>query len=156
MKNAHTGTTTPYRTRDDTLYDEDAIHARIAGVNAIVCASGDPINKELIDQLPDSVGIIATYSVGFEHVDVEAARARGIAVTNTPDVLTDATADIAILCLLGAARRAAESDKFLRAGQWERWHSTLLLGTHLGGKRLGIYGMDASAAPSQTAREDLG
>lgn len=119
----------------------DEIVARSAGMDGIICAGGDPFNAELFGRLPDSIGIVATYSVGYEHVDVEAAKKRGIAVSNTPDVLTDATADVAMLCLLGAARRAAECDQLVRNGEWKRWHSTFMLGTHLGGKRLGIYGM---------------
>ena len=85
--------------------------------------------------------VVATFSVGYEHIDVAAARARGIVVTNTPDVLTEATADIAMLCLLGAARRASEGDRMVREGRWVGWDAMLLLGTHLGGKRLGIVGM---------------
>ena len=72
---------------------------------------------------------------------MDAAKARGIVVTNTPDVLNDATADVAMLCLLGAARRGAEGDRLVRAGEWIRWHSTMLLGVHMTGKRLGIFGM---------------
>jgi glyoxylate reductase len=95
----------------------------------------------VIQQLPDSIRAIATYSVGHEHIDLDAARARNIIVTNTPDVLTDATADIALLCLLGAARRAKESIELMRSGKWSRWEANTLLGVHLGGKNLGILGM---------------
>lgn len=84
---------------------------------------------------------IATFSVGFEHVDVDAARARGIVVTNTPDVLTEATADIAMLCLLGAGRRAFEGEALVRTGQWTGWTPTQLLGLELDGADLGIVGM---------------
>ena len=70
-----------------------------------------------------------------------AARDVGIVVTNTPDVLTDATADTAMLCILAAARRGAECDRFVRGGGWDRWHTLLMLGTHVSGKRLGILGM---------------
>jgi len=87
------------------------------------------------------VRAIATFSVGYDHIDVEAAKARGIIVTNTPDVLTNATADVALLCLLGAARRQCESTAVLRGKRWGRWDATSLLGVHMTGKRLGILGM---------------
>jgi len=79
--------------------------------------------------------------VGYEHVDVAAAAKRGIVVSNTPDVLTDATADIAMLCLLGAARRAYEGMDMLRTHNWVGWTPTQLMGVHVTGKRLGILGM---------------
>ena len=91
---------------DDTLYDGPALIRAAAGCDGIMCAAGDPLNAETIGGLPPSVRMVATFSVGYEHIDVAAAAKRNIAVSNTPDVLTDATADIAMLCLLGAARRA--------------------------------------------------
>lgn len=126
---------------DDVKMSADEIIAKSEGMSGVFCSGGDPMNADTMSKLPDSVKIVSTYSVGFEHVDVEAARANDIVCTNTPDVLNDATADVAMLCLLGAARRASEADRFIRAGKWKAWHSTLLLGVHLGGKRLGIYGM---------------
>jgi len=87
------------------------------------------------------VRILATFSVGYAHVDVAAAAKRGIAVSNTPDVLTDATADIAMLCLLGAARRAHEGMHMLRTHNWVGWTPTQLMGVHVTAKRLGILGM---------------
>jgi lactate dehydrogenase-like 2-hydroxyacid dehydrogenase len=130
-----------------TLNEADAPLGRDGLLNAaqgqaglLVCAS-EKMDAELIAQLPDSVRIISTFSVGYEHIDVAAALARGIVVTNTPDVLTDATADITMLCLLGAARRANEALAMVREGRWVGWDSTMLLGTHVTGKRLGIFGM---------------
>jgi lactate dehydrogenase-like 2-hydroxyacid dehydrogenase len=111
------------------------------GQSAIICCSSEQFTAEALAQLPESVRIISTFSVGYEHIDVPAARERGITVTNTPDVLTDATADITVLCMLGAARRAYEGQRLVRAGQWVGWNTTMLLGTHMSGKRLGIYGM---------------
>ena len=90
---------------EDRIYSAQGLADAGKGMDGIFCAGGDPVTAEVIGRLPESVGIIATYSVGYEHVAVEAARARGIVVTNTPDVLNDATADVAMLCLLGAARR---------------------------------------------------
>ena len=126
---------------EDRLYTEDGIVTGSEGQDGILCAGGDPMNARVVEQLPENVRIVATYSVGYEHVAVDAAKARGIVVTNTPDVLNDATADIAMLCLLGAARRGAEGDRLVRAGEWVGWHSTMMLGVHVTGKRLGIFGM---------------
>ena len=126
---------------EDRIYSKDDLVAGSEGQDGIFCAGGDPMTAGCIERLPDSVRVIATYSVGYEHVAVDAAKARGIVVTNTPNVLNDATADVAMLCLLGAARRGAEGDRLVRAGEWIRWHSTMLLGVHVTGKRLGIFGM---------------
>ena len=126
---------------EDRIYSKDDLVAGSEGQDGIFCAGGDPMTAGCVERLPDSVRVIATYSVGYEHVAVDAAKARGIVVTNTPNVLNDATADVAMLCLLGAARRGAEGDRLVRAGEWIRWHSTMLLGVHVTGKRLGIFGM---------------
>ena len=126
---------------EDRIYSKDDLVAGSEGQDGIFCAGGDPVTAGCVERLPDSVRVIATYSVGYEHVAVDAAKARGIVVTNTPNVLNDATADVAMLCLLGAARRGAEGDRLVRAGEWIRWHSTMLLGVHVTGKRLGIFGM---------------
>ncbi|MBS0547843.1 MAG: D-glycerate dehydrogenase [Proteobacteria bacterium] len=125
----------------DRLYDGPALAKAAAGYAGIMCAAGDPLSAATIEALPDSVKMIATFSVGYEHVDVAAAAKRGIKVSNTPDVLTDATADIALLCLLGAARRAHEGTTMLRTHNWVGWEPTQLMGTHVTGKRLGILGM---------------
>ena len=125
----------------DKLYDGTRLAAASKGCDAIMCAAGDPLNAETIGKLADSVKMIATFSVGYEHVDVAAAANRGIKVSNTPDVLTDATADITLLCLLGAARRAHEGTTMLRTHSWVGWEPTQLMGVHVTGKRLGILGM---------------
>jgi len=85
--------------------------------------------------------LIANFGVGYNHIDVDAARAHGVAVTNTPGVLTDATADLALTLLLTTARRAGEGERLVRAGHWPGWHPTQLLGTHVTGKTVGIVGM---------------
>jgi glyoxylate reductase len=126
---------------DDRFMAATDLLAAAGGHAGIMLCSSEKFTADVIAALPESVRILSTFSVGYEHVDVTAAKARGITVTNTPDVLTDATADIAMLCLLGAARRASEGDRMVRGGQWNTWYTTLMLGTHLGGKRLGIYGM---------------
>ncbi|HZS84733.1 MAG TPA: D-glycerate dehydrogenase [Stellaceae bacterium] len=135
------------RDYDAQLNAEDRVIAaaeliqRSAAADALLVSPTDRIDGALIEALAPRVRCIATYSVGFDHVDVAAARRRGIVVTNTPDVLTEATADIAILCLLGAARRAHEAQTVLRAGAWKRWTPTEFRGVDLAGKRLGIVGM---------------
>lgn len=125
----------------DRLFDGPALAKAAEGYDAIMCAAGDVLSGPTIDVLPASVRMIATFSVGYEHVDVAAAHKRKILVSNTPDVLTDATADIAMLCLLGAARRAHEGATMLRTHNWVGWTPTQLMGTHVTGKRLGILGM---------------
>ncbi len=126
---------------EDTPLSGADIVARAQGAQAVLCSAGDRLDAGTIAALPDSVRILATFSVGTDHIDLKAAEARGLVVTNTPDVLTDATADIALLLMLGAARRASEGDRMVRAGAWTGWTPTQLLGTHIGGKRLGIIGM---------------
>ncbi len=109
--------------------------------NAILCTVTDRIDAAIIASLPDNVRLLANFGVGVSHIDLDAVHARGIAVSNTPDVLTDATADIAMLLLLGTARRASEGEAMMRAQAWRGWAPTAMLGTHLHGKTLGIYGM---------------
>ena len=130
-----------------TLNETDRIHtpeelvAAAREHDAVMCCPSERFSREVLEQVAGSIGIVATYSVGFEHIDVPAARDVGVVVTNTPDVLTDATADTAMLCILAAARRGAECDRFVRSGGWDRWHTMLMLGIHVTGKRLGILGM---------------
>ena len=126
---------------DDHVYDTPTILARADGCDALLICPTDRVDAELMAALPASIRIIATFSVGYEHIDIDGAKARGIAVTNTPDVLTNATADIAMLLILGAARRASEAESILHNRHWRSWATTWLLGTHVSGKRLGILGM---------------
>ncbi|KAA2212298.1 2-hydroxyacid dehydrogenase [Teichococcus oryzae] len=107
----------------------------------ILCAAGDALDSGTIAALPDSVKIIATFSVGTDHIDLGAARERGIIVTNTPDVLSVATAEIAMLLILTAARRGGEAERMLRAREWTGWAPTQLMGVTLENKALGILGM---------------
>lgn len=108
---------------------------------ALLITPSERLTADVIERLPERVCVIATFSVGFDHIDLPACAARGIVVTNTPGVLTDATADLAMLLILAAARRAGEGERLVRAGAWTGWTPTQLLGTHLGGRRLGIVGM---------------
>ena len=114
--------------------------AQAAGAEAVICCPGDVFDAALIGALPDSVKVIATFSVGYDHVDVAAAKARGIAVCNTQDVLSVATAECAMLLILAAARRAGEGERMIRAEQWLGWAPTQLMGTQVSARRLGIFG----------------
>jgi lactate dehydrogenase-like 2-hydroxyacid dehydrogenase len=128
---------------DEPWYRDGAeIARRAAGVGAagILCAAGDPMNAATIAALPESVKVIATFSVGFDHIAIDAAKARGIVVTNTPEVLSFATAECAFTLMLMAARRAGEGERMVRAGKWDGWAPTQLMGVTLEGKRLGIAG----------------
>ena len=110
--------------------------------DAILCSIRPyRFDRAAIAALPASVKSIATYSVGYDHIDLAAARERGIAVFNTPAVLADAVADASLFLILGAARRATESIALLREGRWTGWTPDQLIGEGLGGKRLGIFGM---------------
>jgi lactate dehydrogenase-like 2-hydroxyacid dehydrogenase len=126
---------------DDLPYSADRLIELAAGADALLVCPGNNVDAALIQRLPATVKILATYSVGYDHIDVKAAGQRGLVVTNTPEVLTDATADTAILLMLAAARRAGEGERMVRAGKWDGWRPTQLLGTHISGKRLGILGM---------------
>ena len=119
---------------------EIARRATEAGAAGILCAAGDPFNAATFAALPASVRIVATFSVGTDHIDLAAAQARGILVTNTPDVLSFATAEIAFTLMLMAARRAGEGERMVRARAWTGWTPTQLMGTTLEGKALGIAG----------------
>ena len=126
---------------DDRQLDRDGIVALCDGCDGVFCCSTETFDQAVMDDLPLSVGIIATYSVGYDHIDVAAAHSRGICVTNTPDVLTDATAEIAVLLILAACRRARESQQLIESGSWGRWMPTQLLGMQLGTARIGFVGM---------------
>jgi lactate dehydrogenase-like 2-hydroxyacid dehydrogenase len=132
--------TATLNTTDEDRGSEGLI-AMSAGMDAVMVTPTDRLDAEAIERLADTVKIVATFSVGFEHIDVAAAAKRGLVVTNTPDVLTDATADMTILLVLAAARRAGEGERMVRAGQWSGWAPTQLMGVHVSGKRLGIIGM---------------
>lgn len=125
----------------DAILSADAILARAEGKDALLVTVADRIDAALVARLPASVRVLASFSVGTDHIDLEAAAARGLAVTNTPDVLTDATADIALLLILGAARGAAPGMTAIREATWKSWEPTGMLGTDVAGKRLGILGM---------------
>jgi lactate dehydrogenase-like 2-hydroxyacid dehydrogenase len=131
----------PLLNENDRSHGPDDLVRLAQGVDGVLTCSTERWDAAVVERLPERVGVIASYSVGYEHLDLAACRRRGIVATNTPDVLTEATADIALLCLLGAARRAWEGESMLRSHRWERWRSTELLGLELTGRVLGIVGM---------------
>ena len=114
--------------------------ARARGKQAIISQFTDSLSSEVIAQLA-GLGMIAHVGVGFDNIDVPAATARGILVSNTPGVLDDTTADFAFALLLAAARRVTEADAFVRSGQWKRWSLELMIGHDIHHRTLGILGM---------------
>ncbi len=125
----------------DRVCTQDEIVAMSAKVDAIIPCHSEILNADVANKLDDRVKIIANHSVGVDHCDLPALKARGIVVTNTPDVLSDATAEIAMLLLLGAARRAVEGDRLVRTGAWDFWSPSFMVGKQVSGARLGIIGM---------------
>lgn len=110
--------------------------------DVVVPTLGDQFTAQVFAEIPEPrCRLLANFGVGYNHINVDAARAAGIAVTNTPGAVTDATADIAMTLLLSTARRAGEGERLVRAGEWKGWHPTQMLGHHVTGKRLGIVGM---------------
>lgn len=114
--------------------------AALAQYDAILPTLGDAFGAEVFDR-PVRTRMIANFGVGYNHIDVAAARSRGITVSNTPGAVTDATADIAMTLILMSARRAAEGERLVRSGRWTGWQPTQMLGLHVTGKRLGLIGM---------------
>ena len=125
---------------NDKIYKPEEIVEQSKGFDGILSSVTDPINADTISKLSDSIKIIANGAVGFGNIDIEAARKKNITVTNTPDVLTDATADIQILLLLGASRKAYEGRLAAEKQDW-KWSWDFLLGKQMSNKRLGILGM---------------
>ena len=125
---------------DDKIYSASEIIEGSKNCDGILSSVTDPINQDTILKLSDNIKIIANGAVGFGNIDIKAAREKGIAVTNTPDVLTDATADIQILLLLGASRKAYEGRIAAESQNW-KWSWDFLLGKQMSNKKLGILGM---------------
>ena len=125
---------------NDKIYSAEEIIEGSNNCDGILSSVTDPINSDTISKLSSSIKIIANGAVGFGNIDFKAARAKGISVTNTPDVLTDATADIQILLLLGASRKAYEGRLAAESQNW-KWSWDFLLGKQMSNKKLGILGM---------------
>ncbi len=121
---------------------QNQAEAALADYDAILPTLGDKFTQSAFEAVPDpKCKILANFGVGYNHIDVHAAKTAGIAVTNTPGAVTDATADIAMTLILMSARRASEGERLVRSGNWQGWHPTQMLGMHLGGKTIGIIGM---------------
>jgi glyoxylate reductase len=139
--------------RDDRPMDRDALAAAMADADVFVPTVTDRIDAALIGAAPDRLRLIANYGAGYGHIDLKAARERGIVVTNTPGVLTEDTADMAMALILAVPRRLIEGDKLVRSGQWTGWCPTGMRGHRIGGKKLGILGMGRiGQAVAQRAR----
>ena len=126
---------------DDKVLSSEELITACRAVDAVLPCHSEHFSAEVIKAIGSGLKIIANHSVGTDHVDLAAAKAAGIVVTNTPDVLSDATAEIAILCMLGAARRGAEGDALVRSGQWNFWSPAFMVGRQTTGKRFGVLGM---------------
>lgn len=131
----------PILNAQDRLYSSEELLDLAARADAILACHTERFSRDIIERLPARVRVIANFSVGVDHVDLDAARERGLPVTNTPDVLADATAELTILLMLGAARRASEGERLIRADQWRTWSPSFMIGIEMTGKRLGIIGM---------------
>ena len=125
---------------NDEVYSQKKLIELSKGFDGILSSLTDKIDEKVINSLPSSIKIISNFAVGFGNIDHEAAKKKNIAVTNTPDVLTDATAEIAMLLILGACRRANEGINHVKKENW-KWSADFLIGKQLTGSRLGILGM---------------
>ena len=125
---------------NDEVYSQKKLIELSQSFDGILSSLTDKIDEKVINSLPPSIKIISNFAVGFGNIDHEAAKKRNIVVTNTPDVLTDATAEIAMLLILGACRRANEGINYARKENW-KWSADFLIGKQLTGSRLGILGM---------------
>lgn len=125
----------------DTPGGADELIAASAEFDAIIPCHSEHFSAAVVAQFSDRLKIVANHSVGVDHCDLPALTARGIAVTNTPDVLSDATAELAMLLMLGAARHAVAGDRIVRTGAWDSWSPAFMVGKQLTGARLGIVGM---------------
>jgi len=125
---------------DGSTMPSGVLRQRIAGTDALVCVSTDRIDAPTIDAAT-RLTVIANVAVGYDNIDVAHARARGIVVTNTPDVLTESVADFTWALILAITRRLAEGERLVRRGEWKGWALDLLLGTELRGKQLGLVGV---------------
>jgi lactate dehydrogenase-like 2-hydroxyacid dehydrogenase len=143
--------------QEDRPLGPDGLRQALQSADAVLCTVTDKLTAELLSVSPRRARLLANFGVGFNHIDVEAAKAQGIAVSNTPDVLTDATADLAMTLLLAVTRRAGEGERHLRAGEWTGWRPTHMLGTQVSGKTLGLVGMGRIArAVAQRAHHGFG
>jgi glyoxylate reductase len=121
--------------------DREELLRRVPGAAAIIADPTVPVDVELLDAGGPSLRVVANFAVGYDNVDLDACRDRGVVVTNTPDVLTNATAELALALMLAAARRLGEAERLLRRGGWTGWEPEQLLGRELSGATVGIIGL---------------
>lgn len=141
LAKAHTMFDTTVRS-ETTPMDAGELRAALRDYDLVLPTLGDLFSAEVFADVPaPRAKLLANFGVGYNHIDAAAAKAAGIAVTNTPGAVTDATADTAMTLILMAARRAGEGERLVRAGAWEGWHPTQMLGLHVTGKTLGVIGM---------------
>ena len=140
---------------NDELYSQKKLIEMSNGCDGILSALTDKLDADTINQLPESVKIISNFAVGFGNIDLEAAKKRDIIVTNTPEVLSDATAEIGVLLILGACRRAAEGIESAKEGGW-KWSADYLIGKQLTGTRLGVLGMGRIGQKIASIAKSLG
>lgn len=125
-----------------TPMDAAELRAAMRDYDAVLPTLGDLFKADIFADVPKPrAQILANFGVGYNHIDVAAARAAGLSVSNTPGAVTDATADIALMLILMTARRAGEGERLLRARQWTGWHPTQMLGMHISGRTVGIIGL---------------
>ena len=126
---------------EDQPMSAEELKQALRSADAVLPTVTDPITADVLSAEPLRCKILGNFGVGFNHIDIDAAKARGLVVTNTPDVLTDCTADIAMLLMLSVARRGMEGDRHVRQGEWTGWRPTHMMGTKITGKTLGLIGM---------------
>ncbi len=142
---------------DDHPMSPGELRAALREADALLCTVTDSLTADVLDIESCRARIVANFGVGYNHIDMEAARCLGLVVTNTPDVLTDDTADLAIALMLAVARRMGEGERQLRAGDWTGWRPTHLMGTRVTGKTLGIVGFGRiGQAVAHRARSGFG
>ena len=142
---------------EDRPLDAQALRTALGSADAVLCTVTDRVTAEVLGAQPLRARMLANFGVGYDNIDVEAAKRHGLVVTNTPDVLTDDTADLAITLLLMVARRTGEGERHVRAGAWTGWRPTHMLGTRVTGKTLGVIGMGRiGQAVAQRARHGFG
>ena len=127
--------------REDRALGPEGLQQALRTADAVLCTVTDRLTADVLSADPLKAKMLANFGVGFNHIDTAAAKARGLAVSNTPDVLTEATADIAVTLLLMVSRRTGEGERHVRSGAWTGWRPTHLLGTQVSGKVLGLVGM---------------
>ncbi|MEO8199791.1 MAG: D-glycerate dehydrogenase [Gemmatimonadota bacterium] len=127
--------------REDRAFSESDLADALMEADGLLCTVTDPVSSEVLGVRPLRARILANFGVGYNHIDLKAAHQRGLVVTNTPGVLTEATADLAMALLLMVARRLGEGEREVRAGAWNGWRPTHLMGADVSGRTLGIVGL---------------